>query len=49
MKRALIVLLVWAIGNSVVFAQDHATGKRPSSASARSKIYKLEEPQLDTD
>jgi creatinine amidohydrolase len=43
MKRALIVLLLWATGNSVVSAQDHATGKRQSSASARSKIYKLEE------
>ena len=51
MKRALIVLLVWAVANSAVSAQNHATGKRQSSASARSKIYRLEElnwPQIDS-
>src|SRR5688572_3776915 len=50
MKRALIVLLVWTIASSAVSAQDRATGKRQSSASARSKIYRLEElnwPRID--
>jgi creatinine amidohydrolase len=51
MKRALTVLLVWAIANSAASPQDRATGKRQNSAAARSKIYKLEElnwPQIDS-
>jgi creatinine amidohydrolase len=51
MKRALIVLLVWAIASSALSAQDRTIGKRQSSATARSKIYKLEElnwPQIDS-
>jgi creatinine amidohydrolase len=50
MKRLIIVLLVWAMAGSAMSDQDRATGKRESSPSARSKIYKLEElnwPQID--
>ena len=50
MKRALSFLLVWALAGAAVSAQEQATKKRHSSASARSKIYKLEElnwPQID--
>jgi len=50
MKRTLIVLLMWALAGSAVSAQGQAIRKGRSAASARSKIYKLEElnwPQID--
>ena len=50
MKRALSFLLVWAVAGAAVSAQQQSAKRRHSSASPRSKIYKLEElnwPQID--
>jgi creatinine amidohydrolase len=50
MNQLLIVLIVWVIGVSAVWAQDHGATQRRIAASSRSRIYKLEEltwPQID--
>jgi hypothetical protein len=50
MNQSLIVLIVWVIGVSAVWAQDQGAPQRRSAAPSRSRIYKLEElawPQID--
>jgi creatinine amidohydrolase len=50
MYQALIVLILWVISGSAASARDQGATQRDSSATSRSKIYKLEEltwPQID--
>lgn len=50
MQRTTIVLIAWLSAGLAAWAQDQAPTQRGQSASAPSKIYKLEElrwPQVD--